>query len=478
MHAREVKAIKSLSDELAQKTGMASDKAEKLLAQVAAGRVDKKWSEVYPLDDASIADDVAAANELLDGFAQKQGKELFKDDDVVVNWFSEDPESDVYKDTSLFSENLTSGVQVNHSSGYPQSSAASPVARNPEYLAFYKQNLELAVTNTYQGKLTPEQLSAMKAGAAQSFDDMVEMVKQVPEVAQFAASHPVLFAKAVAKAYTQTLTDNQRDTGEMLALRMMGKHEEAQQVGAKHVGEMLTNVALGLTGEAAAAKAVEAAGKVAKMGKSSLSVIDSKPVPKSLGGNGSSDIDRSLPLAETPQHELTSTVVNDAAKILNSGLSKGDLKRKAALSRASVDELGIVSKEYTNLPGKVNEFPGVSQVDNQHFVIEDKQTFISAVSKLYKRSGNPLNEVTQAKIMEHIGDGKVFDTRAGIPGLHAEVQSVNNIINQLPEGFDLSKIKVSTVKLAPGNGQSEAFPACSNCSGILSNQVDILTGVK
>ncbi|MDW6092436.1 hypothetical protein SBX64_07745 [Vibrio rhizosphaerae] len=288
MHAREVKAIKSLSDELAQKTGMASDKAEKLLAQVAAGRVDKKWSEVYPLDDASIADDVAAANELLDGFAQKQGKELFKDDDVVVNWFSEDPESDVYKDTSLFSENLTSGVQVNHSSGYPQSSAASPVARNPEYLAFYKQNLELAVTNTYQGKLTPEQLSAMKAGAAQSFDDMVEMVKQVPEVAQFAASHPVLFAKAVAKAYTQTLTDNQRDTGEMLALRMMGKNEEAQQVGAKHVGEMLTNFALGLTGEAAAAKAVEAAGKVAKMGKSSLSVIDSKPVPKSSGGNGAS----------------------------------------------------------------------------------------------------------------------------------------------------------------------------------------------
>ncbi|MDW6092462.1 hypothetical protein SBX64_07880 [Vibrio rhizosphaerae] len=59
-------------------------------------------------------------------------------------------------------ENLTSGGRVNHPSGYPQSSAASPVARNPEYLAFYKQNLELAVTNTYQGKLTPEQLSAMK----------------------------------------------------------------------------------------------------------------------------------------------------------------------------------------------------------------------------------------------------------------------------------------------------------------------------
>ncbi|ASA57855.1 YwqJ-related putative deaminase [Vibrio gazogenes] len=478
LHPKEVAAIHSLSDQLAQKTGMSSDKAEKLLAQVAAGRVDEKWSEVYQLDDASIGDDVAAANELLDGFAEAQGKELLKDDDVVANWFSEDPESDVYKDTSLFSENLTSGVEVNNPGGYPQSEAAGPVARNPEYLNFYKQNLEVAVADTYQGKLTAEQLSAMKAGATQSLDDMVDAVKQLPEVAAFAASHPVLFGKAMAKAYTQMLTDNQRDTGEMLALRMMGKNEEAQQVGAKHVGEMLTNIALGLSGEAAATKAVEAIGKVTKTVKGALPVVDNTSLPKYTGGNGASDIDRTLPLAETPQHELTSTVLNDAAKILDSGLSTKKLKRQAAVSRASVDELEVVSKEYTNLPGKVNKFPGVSQVDEQHFVIEDKQAFISAVKELYEDAKNPLNQITQAEIMKHIGEGKVFDTIAGIPGLHAEVQSVNDIINQLPEGFDLSKVKVSTVKLAPGNGQGQAFPACTNCSGILSNQVDILTGVK
>ncbi|ASA57916.1 hypothetical protein BSQ33_19595 [Vibrio gazogenes] len=291
LHPQEMKAIHSLSDQLAQKTGMSSDKAEKLLAQVAAGRVDEKWSEVYQLDDASIGDDVAAANELLDGFAEAQGKELLKDDDVVANWFSEDPESDVYKDTSLFSENLTSGVEVNNPGGYPQSEAAGPVARNPEYLNFYKQNLEVAVADTYQGKLTAEQLSAMKAGATQSLDDMVDAVKQLPEVAAFAASHPVLFGKAMAKAYTQMLTDNQRDTGEMLALRMMGKNEEAQQVGAKHVGEMLTNIALGLGGEAAATKAVEAIGKVTKTVKGALPVIDNTSLPKYTGGNGSAVVE-------------------------------------------------------------------------------------------------------------------------------------------------------------------------------------------
>ncbi|ASA57921.1 hypothetical protein [Vibrio gazogenes] len=316
LHPKEVAAIHSLSDQLAQKTGMSSDKAEKLLAQVAAGRVDEKWSEVYQLDDASIGDDVAAANELLDGFAEAQGKELLKDDDVVANWFSEDPESDVYKDTSLFSENLTSGVEVNNPGGYPQSEAAGPVARNPEYLNFYKQNLEVAVADTYQGKLTAEQLSAMKAGATQSLDDMVDAVKQLPEVAAFAASHPVLFGKAMAKAYTQMLTDNQRDTGEMLALRMMGKNEEAQQVGAKHVGEMLTNIALGLGGEAAATKAVEAIGKVTK----AVKVVSTEgkvvaPVVKNESSllNESSSLSRS----SVPNNLPVLTAINNSVRLVD-----------------------------------------------------------------------------------------------------------------------------------------------------------------
>jgi YD repeat-containing protein len=44
--------------------------------------------------------------------------------------------------------------------------------------------------------------------------------------------------------------------------------------------------------------------------------------------------------------------------------------------------------------------------------------------------------------------------------------------------FDLSKINVFTIKLAPGSGQGAPFPACTNCAGILSKTVNIRTGVK
>lgn len=177
-------------------------------------------------------------------------------------------------------------------------------------------------------------------------------------------------------------------------------------------------------------------------------------------------------------NRLTSDLTDDAASII-SGSTKGQLRRQAALSRAGVDELGIVSNNYTNLPGSVKDFPGVRRLDDEFFVIDDQAAYIKQVEILYANSGNTLNSATRARILEHIGDGsKKFPTQAGIPGLHAEVQSVNSVINQVPAGFDLSKINVSTIKLAPGHGQGLAFPACSNCGGILSNSVNILTGVK
>ncbi|WP_303493449.1 YwqJ-related putative deaminase [Saccharophagus degradans] len=175
---------------------------------------------------------------------------------------------------------------------------------------------------------------------------------------------------------------------------------------------------------------------------------------------------------------LTSGLTDDAASIISSS-TKGQLRKQAALSRAGVDELDIVSKNYANLPGSAKNFPGVRRLDDQFFVIDDQAAYIRQVEKLYADSGNTLNSVTRSRILEHIGDStRQFPTQAGIPGLHAEVQSVNNVINQVPAGFDLSRINVSTIKLAPGPGQGMPFPACSNCGGILSNTVNILTGVK
>lgn len=177
-------------------------------------------------------------------------------------------------------------------------------------------------------------------------------------------------------------------------------------------------------------------------------------------------------------NRLTSGLTDDAASIISSS-TKGQLRKQAALSRAGVDELDIVSKNYTNLPGSAKNFPGVRRLDDQFFVIDDQAAYIRQVEKLYADSGNTFNSVTRSRILEHIGDGtKQFPTQAGIPGLHAEIQSVNNVIHQVPAGFDLSRINVSTIKLAPGPGQGLPFPACSNCGGILSNSVNILTGVK
>ncbi|BCV65334.1 hypothetical protein TUM17387_06930 [Shewanella carassii] len=193
------------------------------------------------------------------------------------------------------------------------------------------------------------------------------------------------------------------------------------------------------------------------------------------------DVDTPLKSRENPKgvpNRLTSALTDDAESIISIS-TKGQLRKQAALSRAGVEELGIVSKNYINLPGSVKNFPGVRRLDDEFFVIDDSAAYIRQVEKLYADSGNTLNSVTRNKILEYIGDGtSQFPTQAGIPGLHAEVQSVNNVINQVPVGFDLSKINVSTIKLAPGPGQGLPFPACSNCGGILSSSVNILTGVK
>jgi hypothetical protein len=83
-------------------------------------------------------------------------------------------------------------------------------------------------------------------------------------------------------------------------------------------------------------------------------------------------------------------LTDDAASIISSS-TKGQLRRQAALSRASIDDLGIVSKSYTNLPGSAKNFPGVRRLDDQFFVIDDQTAYIRQVEKLYADSGNTLN---------------------------------------------------------------------------------------
>ena len=188
-------------------------------------------------------------------------------------------------------------------------------------------------------------------------------------------------------------------------------------------------------------------------------------------------VDKSRQLLRVSER-LTENLVEEASQIISSS-TKGELRKQAALSRASVDDLGLISKSYKNLRGKVSDFPGVKQINDETFVIYGKEAYMKRVEELYADSGTPLHPIIKNKIWDHVGDGsKVFPTRAGIPGLHAEVQAVNDIVRQLPVDFDLSKVNVSTIKLSPGRGQGEAFLACYNCGGILHSSVNILTGIK
>ncbi|MCA8271656.1 hypothetical protein LGN17_03850 [Burkholderia sp. AU30280] len=72
---------------------------------------------------------------------------------------------------------------------------------------------------------------------------------------------------------------------------------------------------------------------------------------------------------------------------------------------------------------------------------------------------------------------------AGIPGLHAEVQSLNYIYNAVPNpaALNLADISIATIELGRSSAagtQGGAFTACRNCSGIIPPNVNVITGRK
>jgi insecticidal toxin complex protein TccC len=90
-------------------------------------------------------------------------------------------------------------------------------------------------------------------------------------------------------------------------------------------------------------------------------------------------------------------------------------------------------------------------------------------------------------IMNHVRAHSEFPIRAGVAGLHADVQTINDIANKLPlddKGkFDsigfrnaLSDTVVFVHKLTKP-GLNQAFPACGNCTGIIPDTVTVATGI-
>lgn len=114
-----------------------------------------------------------------------------------------------------------------------------------------------------------------------------------------------------------------------------------------------------------------------------------------------------------------------------------------------------------------------------YYFINDVEEYITEIKKLYAESGQDLHPVVEGRIRNHIKENNnILPKMAGIAGLHAEVQALNNIVSTSDiEGGLASKLSSSYIYTQRLVGAvNEDFPACHNCSGIINGLEHVLTG--
>ncbi|SMG55470.1 YwqJ-related putative deaminase [Cedecea sp. NFIX57] len=119
--------------------------------------------------------------------------------------------------------------------------------------------------------------------------------------------------------------------------------------------------------------------------------------------------------------------------------------------------------------------------------------FMSKLDELYKTDGEThLHPMTKYLIESHLErNNYVLPTRAGIAGLHAEVQALNDLFikadksNHIITEDAMSKATytetmlssvIFTKRLTPKTERGSDFPACHNCAGILELAC-VITGI-
>jgi filamentous hemagglutinin len=160
-------------------------------------------------------------------------------------------------------------------------------------------------------------------------------------------------------------------------------------------------------------------------------------------------------------------------------IAAGQTKKPAAISVAGYGD--YQTPPFTNLNvGKATSFPGVVSNSDGTLSIANVDQFMNGINDVYKSAGQVLNPATVQSIRNYITSKPVFDVQAGIPGTHAEVQSLNNIYNTVPASIKSpSQINISTYKLGPSStvaDQGGPFPACTNCGNIIPSSANITTG--
>lgn len=185
----------------------------------------------------------------------------------------------------------------------------------------------------------------------------------------------------------------------------------------------------------------------------------------------------------------------DALK--KSGLSPKQISKRVALAQTRCEVEGIVSEaNFYNLDTpkyvSLKRENIVRAIDEKYFEITDVKKYMDILKDSYKSSSSlypsvtpaytTMHPLTEKSIADFIANKKKFRIQDGLPGLHAEVLSTNNVYHQLTaEGKNpalyMDKIEVNTIRLTQ-HEQGNAFPACRHCSGILSKSkgISIPTG--
>ncbi|OWO81428.1 toxin [Photorhabdus luminescens] len=119
-------------------------------------------------------------------------------------------------------------------------------------------------------------------------------------------------------------------------------------------------------------------------------------------------------------------------------------------------------------------------MDLGSYRVTNEKEFIAGIQKAYKESGTELHPLIEQRIRAHIKENKnILPKMAGIAGLHAEVQSLNYMVTEFAKkgeniSSSLSQTYIFTQRLV--GKTNEDFPACHNCSGILSGIENVMTG--
>jgi hypothetical protein len=177
---------------------------------------------------------------------------------------------------------------------------------------------------------------------------------------------------------------------------------------------------------------------------------------------------------------------------INAARTSGSTKELQQAAAASQSEAGSLTTDTSvNLYVKWNRpTPGLEKThDGKTFRVANEDAYISWLKDQYSAANKTLHPTTERWVrdfMQSKGPNGEFEVQWGRPGMHAEIQSVNDILNQLsPSNMTNTevlqrvpeRIDTATYRLTPEHSAGQPFVTCPHCDGILPPAVvKVLTG--